>query len=143
MSLLQKFLLKFTVLAALLLGLPLAGVFFAGFPLEPYLEFPPPDPLCSARPVFLACLYGFCHYNPGKCSPAGGQRNSVVSEILTPGRNSRRIPFPLVGLAGCNHRFNFLDARLDPFTLVYGFSAAHLQPSLVFIHTGCQCTVHA
>lgn len=37
----QRFLLKFFILAVMLLGLPLAGVLLAGLPLERYLEFPP------------------------------------------------------------------------------------------------------
>jgi hypothetical protein len=41
MSSLQRFLVKFSVLAAMLLGLPLIGVFVAGFPVTRYLEFPP------------------------------------------------------------------------------------------------------
>ena len=35
------FLLKFVVLGCMLLGLPLAGVYLAGYPVRRYLEFPP------------------------------------------------------------------------------------------------------
>jgi hypothetical protein len=37
----QRFLLKFIILAAMLIGLPLFGVFVAGYPIGRYLEFPP------------------------------------------------------------------------------------------------------
>jgi hypothetical protein len=36
-----RFLLKFVVLGGMLLGLPLLGVYLAGYPLDRYLEFPP------------------------------------------------------------------------------------------------------
>ena len=38
---LQRFLIKFSILAAMLLGLPLIGAMVAGFPILRYLEFPP------------------------------------------------------------------------------------------------------
>jgi hypothetical protein len=41
MSALQRFVLKFIVLAAMLLGLPLIGAWIAGIPIGQYLEFPP------------------------------------------------------------------------------------------------------
>jgi hypothetical protein len=37
----KPFLLKFVILAAMLLGLPLLGIFAAGYPIARYLEFPP------------------------------------------------------------------------------------------------------
>jgi len=37
----SRFLLKFLILAVMLLGLPLLGVFIAGYPVARYLEFPP------------------------------------------------------------------------------------------------------
>ena len=37
----QRFVLKFIILASMLLGLPLLGVLLAGYPIAPYLEFPP------------------------------------------------------------------------------------------------------
>ncbi|MGD9301964.1 MAG: hypothetical protein PVI13_10340 [Desulfobacterales bacterium] len=41
MSGINRFLLKFLILAVMLLGLPLVGVLAAGFPIGQYLEFPP------------------------------------------------------------------------------------------------------
>jgi len=41
MSGINRFLLKFLILAVMLLGLPLLGVFAAGYPVARYLEFPP------------------------------------------------------------------------------------------------------
>jgi hypothetical protein len=41
MSAFKRFLLNFTVLTGMLLGLPLIGVYLSGYPLERYLEFPP------------------------------------------------------------------------------------------------------
>jgi hypothetical protein len=37
----KPFLLKFFILSAMLLGLPLLGIFAAGYPIARYLEFPP------------------------------------------------------------------------------------------------------
>ena len=41
MSGINRFLIKFLILAIMLLGLPLLGVFAAGYPVARYLEFPP------------------------------------------------------------------------------------------------------
>ncbi len=41
MSRLRRLFFKFLILAAMLLGLPLGGVYWAGYPLSRYLEFPP------------------------------------------------------------------------------------------------------
>ena len=41
MSGITRFFFKMLILAAMLLGLPLAGVFLAGYPVSRYLEFPP------------------------------------------------------------------------------------------------------
>ena len=41
MSGVKRFFVKFLLLAAMLLGLPLLGVWLAGYPVLPYLEFPP------------------------------------------------------------------------------------------------------
>jgi hypothetical protein len=65
-----RFFLKLLILAAMLLGLPLAGVFFAGYPVSRYLEFPPKthfvrhEPFSWAVFVFyviliLACIAPF------------------------------------------------------------------------------------
>ncbi|MBL7180635.1 MAG: hypothetical protein ISS65_10575 [Desulfobacterales bacterium] len=37
----KRFLLKFSILASMLLGLPMLGIVLAGYPLSRYLEFPP------------------------------------------------------------------------------------------------------
>ena len=41
MSGIKRFFIKFLILAAMLLGLPLLGVWVAGYPVSAYLEFPP------------------------------------------------------------------------------------------------------
>ena len=41
MSDIKPFLLKFLILAAMLLGLPMLGGWVAGYPIARYLEFPP------------------------------------------------------------------------------------------------------
>ncbi len=41
MSAIARFFLKFLILAAMLVGLPLVGVYWAGYPLSRYLEIPP------------------------------------------------------------------------------------------------------
>jgi hypothetical protein len=54
----QRFLSKFIILAAMLIGLPLLGILMAGYPIERYLEFPPEtryiDHASFSWPVFFA-----------------------------------------------------------------------------------------
>ena len=49
MSAINRFLLKFLILAVMLLGLPLLGVLAASYPVARYLEFPP-KPATSRMP---------------------------------------------------------------------------------------------
>lgn len=51
MSLLRNAVVRFFVLSLLLVGLPLLGVWLAGRPLAPYLQFPP-VPIARAQPPF-------------------------------------------------------------------------------------------
>ncbi|MGD9228413.1 MAG: hypothetical protein PVF26_18030 [Desulfobacterales bacterium] len=46
----QRFFFKFLILAAMLLGLPLGGVYWAGYPVSRYLEFPPKTTYVSHAP---------------------------------------------------------------------------------------------
>jgi len=57
----KRFLVKFLVLAVLLLGLPLMGVWLAGYPVSEYLEFPPQTRYVRHQPFsWLAfILYAF------------------------------------------------------------------------------------
>jgi len=50
---------KFSVLAAMLLGLPPAGVLLAGMPLWPYLEFPPRTPPVGHAPFSWIAFIGY------------------------------------------------------------------------------------
>jgi hypothetical protein len=50
MSGITRFFFKFLILAAMLLGLPLGGVYWAGYPLSCYLEFPPKTTYVSHAP---------------------------------------------------------------------------------------------
>jgi hypothetical protein len=49
-SRLTHFFFKFLILAAMLLGLPLGGVYWAGYPMSRYLEFPPKTTYVSQAP---------------------------------------------------------------------------------------------
>ncbi|MGD9042869.1 MAG: hypothetical protein PVG06_04105 [Desulfobacterales bacterium] len=55
----RRFFLKFLILAAMLLGLPLGGVYWAGYELPRYLEFPPLTTYVSHAPFswFVFALY--------------------------------------------------------------------------------------
>ena len=46
----KTFLLKFIILALILIGFPLGGVFLAGLPVSRYLEFPPLSQYVSHAP---------------------------------------------------------------------------------------------
>ena len=50
MSRRRRFFFKFLILAAMLLGLPLGGVYWAGYPVSRYLEFPPKTTYVSHAP---------------------------------------------------------------------------------------------
>ncbi|HPJ66795.1 MAG TPA: hypothetical protein PLQ82_00910 [Desulfobacteraceae bacterium] len=56
----KAFLQKFVILSAMLIGLPLAGVFLSGFPLSRYFEFPPKTVYVThapfSFPVFIVSL---------------------------------------------------------------------------------------
>jgi hypothetical protein len=49
-SYVNRFIIKFVILAAMLIGLPLAGVWLAGYPILRYIEFPPESRYVSHAP---------------------------------------------------------------------------------------------
>ena len=55
----KRFFIKFIILAVMLLGLPLLGVWLAGYPVSDYLEFPPETRYVRHEPfsglAFIAC----------------------------------------------------------------------------------------
>ena len=59
MSRLRRFFFKFLILTAMLLGLPLGGVYWAAYPVSRYLEFPPKTTYVSHAPFswFAFALY--------------------------------------------------------------------------------------
>jgi len=59
MSIAQRFLLKFSIMAIMLLGLPLAGVWMAGFPLRRYFEFPPHTRYVQPAPFSWPAFFAF------------------------------------------------------------------------------------
>lgn len=55
----QRFFLKFIILAAMLLGLPMLGVVVAGYPVERYLEFPPISRYIDHAPFSWIAFWGY------------------------------------------------------------------------------------
>jgi hypothetical protein len=56
MSGITRFFLKFLILTAMLLGLPLVGIFWVGYPVSRYLEFPPQTHYVSHAPFSWAAF---------------------------------------------------------------------------------------
>jgi hypothetical protein len=98
MSGIARFFLKLLILAAMLLGLPLAGVYFAGYPVARYLEFPPRTHYVRHAP-FSAVVFGLYALLILACAvpfifSALKSRGKAASSI----RRSR--PFPWWGWLG-------------------------------------------
>jgi hypothetical protein len=55
----QRFLHKFIILAAMLIGLPLIGILVAGYPIERYLEFPPESRYLVHAPFSWAVFFAY------------------------------------------------------------------------------------
>ena len=55
----QRFFIKFIILAAMLLGLPLLGVVVAGYPVERYFEFPPITRYIEHAPFSWIAFWGY------------------------------------------------------------------------------------
>jgi hypothetical protein len=54
----QRFFIKFIILSAMLIGLPLLGVVMAGYPIERYLEFPPVSRYVAHAPFSWPAFWG-------------------------------------------------------------------------------------
>jgi hypothetical protein len=100
MSIPQRFLLKFLLLAAMLLGLPLAGVLLAGLPLERYLEFPPQTRYVRHAPFSWPAFFIFFFLILASVGPlvvAGVQSYRKRPQISAASASS---PFPWWGWVG-------------------------------------------
>ena len=94
----KRFLLKFLILAAMLLGLPLLGVMIAGYPIERYLEFPPISRYIQHARFSWAAFWGYIVFIFIFTFPLilKGVKASVKSEI----KPDRPYPFPWWGWMG-------------------------------------------
>lgn len=96
----QRFFLKFLLLAAMLLGLPLAGVLMAGLPLERYLEFPPQTGYVRHAPFSWPAFFIFIFLILASVGPlivAGVQSYRKSPRVAAASVSS---PFPWWGWAG-------------------------------------------
>jgi hypothetical protein len=93
MSGIRKFILKFVVLGAMLLGLPLLGVFLAGHPVSRYLEFPPKTRYVQQAPFSWVAF--------------GAYALSILAVIILLTRKARRSrAHPATGSSG-SHPFRW------------------------------------
>jgi len=94
----KRFLLKFIILAAMLLGLPLLGVMIAGYPIERYLEFPPISRYIDHARFSWAAFWGYIVFIFIFTFPLilKGVKASVKSEI----KPDQPYPFPWWGWMG-------------------------------------------
>jgi hypothetical protein len=98
MSGIARFFFKLLILAAMLLGLPVAGVFFAGYPVARYLEFPPRTHYVRHAP-FTWVVFGLYAFLISACAAPFilsliKSRRNVESSI------QRSRPFPWWGWLG-------------------------------------------
>ena len=119
----QRFFLKFTILAAMLLGLPLLGVVIAGYPVERYLEFPPISRYITHAPFSWIAFFGYVLFIFIFTVPlvVQGFKQTLVSER----KPETPYPFPWWGWLGTGFgiiawilawsRFPWFD-RLQPHT---------------------------
>jgi hypothetical protein len=94
----MKGILKVVILAAMLLGLPLAGVLVAQAPLSRYFEFPPRTLYIEHAPFSWVAFIAYCLFTLAVAGPflLHALRNRQVAPISTPRENR----FPWWGWCG-------------------------------------------
>lgn len=96
----QRFVLKFIILAVMLLGLPLIGALVAGFPAARYLEFPPQTRYVQHAPFSWPAFFIFgCLILAGVLLPVIKGIQSYRKPPL-PAETSDSYPFPWWGWMG-------------------------------------------
>jgi hypothetical protein len=65
----KSLLFKFSILMAMLLGLPILGITLAGHPLSRYLEFPPQTLYVLPAPFFWMAFWGYSFFILAVCLP--------------------------------------------------------------------------
>ena len=100
MSSLQRFLLKFSVLAAMLLGLPLIGVFVAGFPVTRYLEFPPQSRYVQQAPFSWPAFFVIVFLIIASVLPPAIKGIQSYRKTPHPAATPTACPFPWWGWIG-------------------------------------------
>ena len=95
----QRFLLKFIILGAMLIGLPMMGILLAGYPVERYLEFPPESRYVVHAPFSWVAFFAYSIFILGFVLPfviKGLKKNDNDSMEKPAGRR----PFPWWGWLG-------------------------------------------
>ncbi len=100
MSSQQRFLVKFFLLAVMLLGLPLVGVLIAGYPLSPFLEFPPQTRYIQHAPFSWFAFLVFVLLISGSVLPLVIRGIQSYLKTPQPAVTSSPYPFPWWGWLG-------------------------------------------
>jgi hypothetical protein len=100
MSSLQRFLIKFFLLAAMLLGLPLTGAMIAGIPLAPYLEFPPQTRYVQHAPFSWLAFLVFVLFILASVLPLAVIGIQTYRKTPQPAATPSSYPFPWWGWVG-------------------------------------------
>lgn len=131
-----RFIFKFSVMAALLLGLPLVGVMLAGYPAARYFEFPPRSRYVVHAPysgwIFTAHLIFILVITGPLVVRAWQGRQKKTTHHR--GRRS----LSLVGLGRDSMRGGLLVSGMDTPGLVRPLSTPYIHTFMVVLHRGDQ-----
>ncbi len=96
----QRFAIKFFILAAMLLGLPLIGALVAGYPIVRYLEFPPQTRYVQHAPFSWPAFFVIVFVIVASVLPPVIKGIQSYSKSPLPTESSQSYPFPWWGWIG-------------------------------------------
>jgi len=96
----QRFVIKFLILAAMLLGLPLIGVFVAGLPVARYLEFPPQTRYVQHAPFSWPAFFVIVFLIAASVLPPAIKGIQSYRKTPLPAATPTAYPFPWWGWIG-------------------------------------------
>ena len=96
----QRFVIKFLILAAMLLGLPLIGVYVAGFPVARYLEFPPQTRYVQHAPFSWPAFFVIVFLIVASVLPPAIKGIQSYRKTPHPAATPTAYPFPWWGWIG-------------------------------------------